>query len=370
VRRLLRKKGKLTLKTQRLILLNTEDEVELDGTGNGLREKSAPEGIRLRKGSIMRELTKYSLHSYPSIYALGHSAIGELLLDEVLVEEKIDGSQFSFSKVNGEIKCRSKGAEIYPDHPEGMFERAVGTVKELLPGLREGWTYRAEYLAKPKHNTLEYSRTPNRHLILFDINSGHEEYLSREEKEREAANLGLEIVPIFFKGKVESAEQLLAYMDRESVLGGCKIEGFVIKNYARFGKDKKALMGKFVSESFKETNKANWKGNRGSQLEVTELLVHEYKTPTRWAKAVQHLREAGKLEGSPRDIGLLIKEVGADILKESEQEIKDRLFESFKGKFLRGVVGGLPEWYKRELLASQFVSQESGGDDGVSSGNG
>lgn len=33
-----------------------------------------------------------SYHSYPKIYAIGHSALRELFLDEVTIEEKIDGS--------------------------------------------------------------------------------------------------------------------------------------------------------------------------------------------------------------------------------------------------------------------------------------
>ena len=32
-----------------------------------------------------------SWHSYPKVYALGHSAIKDLLLDSVILEEKIDG---------------------------------------------------------------------------------------------------------------------------------------------------------------------------------------------------------------------------------------------------------------------------------------
>jgi hypothetical protein len=37
-----------------------------------------------------------SWHSYPSLFAIGHRALAELLLDPVPVEETIDGSQFSF----------------------------------------------------------------------------------------------------------------------------------------------------------------------------------------------------------------------------------------------------------------------------------
>ena len=39
--------------------------------------------------------------------------------------------------------------------------------------------------------------------------------------------------------------------------------------------------------------------NRGDMI---ALLIQELTTPARWQKAVQHLREDGKLEGSPRDI--------------------------------------------------------------------
>lgn len=57
------------------------------------------------------------IHSYSSIYALGHKALEDLLKTPVLVEEKLDGSQFSFGVyINQEgerlLKCRSKGADI------------------------------------------------------------------------------------------------------------------------------------------------------------------------------------------------------------------------------------------------------------------
>ena len=36
------------------------------------------------------------ISSYPKIYSLGHAAILDLLDGRVIVEEKVDGSQFSF----------------------------------------------------------------------------------------------------------------------------------------------------------------------------------------------------------------------------------------------------------------------------------
>ena len=51
-----------------------------------------------------------SWHSYPSIFALGHRALAELFLDPVVVEEKVDGSQFSFGlfEENGEHILRAR----------------------------------------------------------------------------------------------------------------------------------------------------------------------------------------------------------------------------------------------------------------------
>lgn len=294
-----------------------------------------------------------SYHSYPKIYALGHKAIAELFLDGVLVEEKIDGSQFSFGRFGGELRTRSKGAQINPDIPEQMFKEAVEIVREL--DLVDGHTYRAEYLKKPKHNTLAYDRIPNKHLIIFDINSAEEEYLSYERKSEEAARLGLEVVPVLHRGRVDSPDALLAFLERTSILGGQKIEGIVIKNYFRFGPDKKVLMGKYVSEAFKEVHGGEWRENNPTNRDVIDRLILMYRTPARWAKAVQHLRDAGKLTDSPKDIGPLIKEVQADVEAECADEIKEQLYRHAIPHIRRAISGGLPEWYKQELMKSQFA---------------
>lgn len=298
-------------------------------------------------------------HAYPKVHAMGHAAIKDLFLDDVVVEEKVDGSQFSFGKFTSQegteyLRCRSKGVELTVEAPDKMFKRGVESARELFPLLRNGWAYRGEYLNSPKHNTLSYARVPAKHVILFDINSGQEAYLTRAEKEAEAARLGLEIVPVVHVGKVADLEFFRSFLDRESILGGQKVEGVVAKNYKRFGLDGKALMGKFVSEAFKEVHGAEWKERNPGQGDIVARLAHKFRTPARWAKAVQHLKEAGALEGTPRDIGKLIPATGDDIQAECEAEIKQLLFDWAWPDVRRGVVSGLAEWYKGELLKAQF----------------
>lgn len=292
--------------------------------------------------------------SYPSVFALGHKAIAEIFTGDVLVEEKIDGSQFSFGRINGEFVCRSKGKDIIPSAPEKMFARAVETAQGLP--LADGWIYRAEYLQSPKHNTLSYARIPHGHLMIFDICTGQEQYLMPQQKAEEARRIGLECVPLLHSGAVSSFNQFAEFLKMESVLGGCTVEGVVVKNYNVFTPEKKIAVGKYVSEAFKEKHEVEWKKSNPTQTDVVQSLISTYKTEARWMKAVQHLKEAGTIQGSPRDIGELIKEVPHDVLKECREEIMDKLMAHFWPHIKRGITAGLPEWYKETLAKCAFAS--------------
>lgn len=299
-----------------------------------------------------------SINSYPSIYAVGHRAIKDIFLGPITVEEKIDGSQFSMAVINGELICRSKGQQLVVDAPEKMFFRAIEAALFLKPILHEGWIYRCEYLNSPKHNTLAYLRTPRSNVIVFDVCTGPETYLTHAEKSAEAARLGLDVVPLLHEGMVGSVEHLLSFLERESVLGGVKIEGFVCKNYNLFTVDKKIAIAKYVSEAFKEKHGVEWKKSNPGKYDVVQSLVFRLRTEARWAKSIQHLRDACTLTGSPKDIGPLLKEIQADVLKEESDFIRDELWKHFWPHISRGIIAGFPEHYKRTLVESAFQASE------------
>lgn len=301
-----------------------------------------------------------TLHSYATVFAIGHKMIEGLFSGPVVVEEKVDGSQFSFGLIDGELVCRSKGKQLILDAPEKMFARAVATAREIAPLLHPGWTYRGEYLDKSKHNTLAYDRVPAKHIIGFDIDTGIETYLEPDEKRAEFERLGLECVPLLYSGEVSSLEIFNEFLQRTSILGGCKIEGVVVKNYSLFTGEKKVALGKYVSESFKEIHAGEWRKSNPTNIDITDQLIERYRTPARWQKAVQHLAESGRLEGSPRDIGALMIEVPEDVQKECEYEIKELLFAHFWPKIRRGISAGLPQWYKDELVKSAFPVKQDG----------
>jgi hypothetical protein len=294
------------------------------------------------------------INSYPTVFAIGHRAIQDLFNGSVVVEEKVDGSQFSFGVIDGELQCRSKGKNLILDAPEKMFIKAIASVLERQNKLVPDWIYRGEYLQSPKHNTLAYGRVPVGHIIGFDIVTGPEVYLSPEEKRAEFEKIGLETVPLLHDGAVSNISEFNEFLQRESILGGCKIEGVVVKNYSLFTQEKKVALGKYVSEAFKEVHNADWKTRNPTGKDITQELIERYRTDARWNKAVQHLRESGDLDGSPKDIGPLMKEIAVDVRRECEDEIKQILFNHFWKNIQRGVIAGLPEWYKQELAKIAF----------------
>jgi hypothetical protein len=295
------------------------------------------------------------ISSYSKIYNLGHPRIAELFHNAVLIEEKIDGSQFSFSWDGENVSCRSSGQQIDMENPDNLFLEGIETVKKLAEEgkLKKGWVYRGEYLKKPKHNSLAYDRIPKNHIIIFDIDlNGVEAYLPYSKKREEAEAIGLECVPILAIGEIGSYESLEGLLEIDSILGGQKIEGMVVKNYNQFTVDKKTMMGKWVCEKFKEINHKNWKVT--GHKEIISLIGDALRTESRWDKAVQHLKERGDLLNEPKDIGALIKEVSKDVQEECQDEIKEKLFKWAWKNISKVVTRGLPEWYKKKIACSHF----------------
>jgi len=301
------------------------------------------------------------LGSYGKIYNVGHKAVADILgAGDVVIQEKVDGSQFTFALGDGDYPIvRSKGRVFPLEAADNLFKPACATVKWLHGEglLTPGWTYRGETLQKPKHNTLSYERTPDRNIILFDIcREGDEDYLTPTEVRDEAFKMGLEVVPTLYVGRGDSLTKANfdAWMTLTSVLGKSTIEGLVIKAYGRFEEwTGKTLMAKHVSEAFKETNSKSFRERNPSRKDIIETLIDYLHSPIRWQKAAQHLREKGELENSPRDIGKLIVEAKQDILNEEEEYIKEQLYEHSKRAIAGGAVKGLAGWYKEQLLAQQ-----------------
>lgn len=299
--------------------------------------------------------------AFPKIFQLGDLRCKNIFDHEIEVTEKIDGSQFSFGLIEGELQYRSKGStnELVD---LGMFGPIVEFVRQLcVEGkLTPDTTFHGEYLKSPTHNTLSYDQVPKNNFALFgarDMLTGFP--LAYERLVEYADRFNCDIVPLLFKGIMTHADvelKLMPLLFKMSYLGGPNMEGFVVKNYhiqsEYGGKEMPLLAGKYVSEAFKEKHSANpeYIGQSMKLVRIGEQL----KTPARWIKAVHALRDEGVLTHSVKDIGPLMKYVNNDLIDEEKDWIKEQLWVAFNKDVRKFAHGGLPEWYKRYLVEDNF----------------
>jgi hypothetical protein len=301
------------------------------------------------------------LTAFPKIFHLGQDYISRIFHGPVEVTEKLDGSQFVVGKLDGELVMRSKGTMIYDyesRNENDLFYPVIQHFMDIAHYLPEGRIFYGETLCKPKHNTLAYSRVPKNHFMLFGVgNLRHQFCQNYEDLADWAEFLHVEVVPCLYHGTIKNPEMLKDIMDKESVLGGSKMEGVVIKNYQQpfllGGQPIPVMAGKYVSEAFKEVHRTSWSKEHtaGGKWQAFKA---GYNTEARWNKAIQHLEEKGELERAPRDIGKLITEIQRDITEEEQENIKQFLWNHQGKEVLRSACVGFPEFYKSKLLERGF----------------
>jgi len=292
------------------------------------------------------------IKSYPEIFTLGAGPIKDIFDGEIEITEKVDGSFISFGIVDGVLYIRSKSSLLFDESigtlsKNSMFDSGINYIKSIKSILPNDVVFYGEYFLRPKHNVLKYNRVPKNNIILF----GCALHPQMDFIDMYTFDMGLEYVPVLEEGKFTPTQAFYDNLtSKESILGG-GIEGIVIKNYKKVVtyKDKciaPIMIGKYVLDKFKEVHKVDWKQGENR----FEKYFDSFKTTARWEKAVQHLKEKGELINDPKDIGLLIKEVQADVFKEEEDDIKQFLFNGYKNQISKAIIRGLPEWYKEKLL--------------------
>ena len=282
----------------------------------------------------------------------------------VVIEEKIDGSQFRIEiKKDGTISCGSHHQDgIIAD---SMFKLGIENAQHIFANYKpsEDITVFCEYLSTIKQNSIPYGKVPLHNLIIFDVKRDTL-YLNRAQKELFAKEHGMDVVPILWEGdgskistdgKIHDTfkEELLK---KESCLGHGKgfdrIEGFVVKNYAKFYDINRYphyeghwKCIKIVNDSFKEKNNEE-NPNRTNKFQE---LKDNYRTEARCLKTIQHLKEKGLLKGDLSDLGLLVPEMKHDIEEEEGEGLKNTLYKMFAPEVLGYATKEMIPTYKKYL---------------------
>jgi len=309
-----------------------------------------------------------SIRRWSKIWTLGDRYTQGIFDGPVTVTEKVDGSQFNFGVHESHgLMFLTKGSTCHIGDNNKLFAPAMDHVASVVDKLTPGWTYHGETLASPRHNTLAYERVPTGHIALYGVSKADGTQVSDTDTlDAIASELGIGIVPTIFEGVIDPAdigELLQEWLHRDSYLGAQKIEGVVIKNYAKEqfvgGQLLPLMQAKFVSEAFKERHKVAWPQNNASPIAMIGNIV---RTEARWAKAIQKLKEAGTYEGNPRDIGNLLKLLHTDVDEEDKEFLKEKLWNAFAKDLKRAATKGFPEAYKYYLATGELKLDVRGED--------
>lgn len=283
---------------------------------------------------------------------------------DVVVMEKVDGSQFRIKLTPDGWDCGSKSVNGKDNIDKSMFDIAIKeaeriwniyTSTEWVDKYGAMYLY-CEYLRHMKHNTLEYSRVPENHLYLFnvmvDCPGGFKPLDPRYTGTLRDIARVFEIDPpnILHTGKA-SVDLLDRLLETESYLGGCKVEGVVVYNYSRTYTNIPQwigfpLMGKYVRPEFTELNNENWSKIKKP---VVERVIEKYITPQRFEKVIAHLKEQGLIEGHMRDMKYIYDEFFADLYNEEECTLMFEIYNAVMSQVEHRAKKILTKWYTDRL---------------------
>lgn len=320
---------------------------------------------------------------YTKVMNLGNSGTERALVGEVIIQEKIDGSQFRFGlNEDGEFVMGSKAVNWEYEQWDKMFKPGCEYLLSIEDTIKETFKpdtyFYAEYMLSEKHNVLKYGRVPKNHFVLFDCLMAGEWVRDRKQLQFFAHKLGVDVVPELYRGVVEMQRvgsgpkfdhtrswtgiDFMKNMIGQtmSILGEVQIEGIVIKNYNEWltlGGQVYPVFTKYVREAYREQHMKDWK------VKAPKASLQDYfqgfNNENRWLKSIQHLKEKGELTNTVKDIGALLKEIQSDIKAEETDNIKQVLFNHFIKDLMRTSIRGFPEWYKDYLISENLQGDEA-----------
>lgn len=204
---------------------------------------------------------------------LSPSEVTDLLTDEVVVEEKLDGANVGLSLApDGIIRAQNRGQYLTESHG-GQFARLPAWLAQHSDSLRSILTpdiiLFGEWCAA--RHSLDYAALPDWFLLfdVYDRISGR--FWSSSRRNTLAARVGLETVPQVFIGKttVTALNQLVATTPSRYRKGA--LEGVVIRRESPEWCEGRA---KLVRHDFTQAIDTHW---RKRALEWNRLKVERFE---------------------------------------------------------------------------------------------
>jgi len=243
-----------------------------------------------REHKIAESSTLYGgwLTRYQHVERLGNEEVSGLLDGEVIIQEKIDGSNLTVAydiDADDVIIC-SRGRCLYASGlAYDAFRGAVTYVLNhpgILPMLRgvynenhEQWILRGEWLVK---HTLLYDKESYGKFYVFDVQSQFSngcEYVHYDDYNVKLTHYAVELLPVLATLTNPTPEQIIPFSIGKSAYGPNDREGIVVKRYDFKNIYGRTTWGKMVTADFKQKHKLNGGANKkdGPELRFASFFV-------------------------------------------------------------------------------------------------
>ena len=256
-----------------------------------------------------------------------------ILLDKfkdrgLVVQEKLDGSNASFTVDNGELQCFSRRKKLNEKETlNGFYGWVHENIQEDVFDFLEDYIIFGEWLVKHK---IQYKEECYKEFYVFDVYDKEEEtYLSLKDMHGIASYLELKTVKTLLIAEPSHHLNILTPQDIQDLVGKSNMtvkpntgEGIVIKYLD--GKSEHEDYYKIVSNEFKEFNRQKMKTEVKNNDSVADYAI----TRPRMEKMIFRAIEEGRLSEDNMELenfGLIMKEVGQDFVDDIMEEEKDNM---------------------------------------------
>ena len=256
-----------------------------------------------------------------------------ILLDKfkdrgLVVQEKLDGSNASFTVDNGELQCFSRRKKLNEKETlNGFYGWVHENIQEDVFDFLEDYIIFGEWLVKHK---IQYKEECYKEFYVFDVYDKEEEaYLSLKNMHRIATYLELKTVKTLLIAEPSHHLNILTPQDIQDLVGKSDMtvkpntgEGIVIKYLD--GKSEYEDYYKIVSNEFKEFNRQKMK----TEIKNNDSVEDYAMTRARMKKMIFRAIEEGRLSEDNIELenfGPIMKEVGQDFVDDIMEEEKDNM---------------------------------------------
>ena len=286
---------------------------------------------------------------YPKIRRVGHEKTRGILddpTDFVVIQEKVDGSNFRFWLEDGEIRFGSRRVDYVDEKNYEEWAKAIEYIKSKVnpEDLREDFIYVGEFI---RPHTVQYDFDSAPPFVGFDIlNRWTGDIIHYLISYAEFDSLGLPFINTYFVGEAGLITDVLIeeLKKKKSAYGAEVQEGVVLKNYSR------NIFAKSVNPEFLEDFKKKFGDKVKPKMTAEAKVVERFITPARVKKIITQIYE-DKGSVSAEDIPQILRDTVNDMLEEeiltiaNEMRIQELNFKKLRKKASKKIMSIVRENY-------------------------